>query len=144
MKYEVELGGRFQVDVNYWSGKSKICYEGMELPADGKNTFLLGNEKCAVRGSLFSGVYLCRGTEKALLCKLTWGDYIAGIIPFIVSLIGGYIGAIIGAVSFFVCYKIMPYVRHYPLRLLICIGIAGTVFLLILLLATIFPSAFFD
>ena len=142
MKYEIELNGRFIADINYWTGKTKLSYEGMELTEEGKNTFLLGSEKCIIAGTLFAGVYLCRGDEKVLIAKLSWGDYVAGIIPFLVSLIGGAIGAVLGAICFFVCYKIMPYIKSYIVRLIICLAIASAVFFLILLLAAIFPGLF--
>lgn len=142
MKYDIELNGRFVVDINYWSGKTKLSYEGMDLTEDGKNTFMLGEEKCVIGGSLFSGLYLCRGNDKVLIIKLHWYDYIACILPFIVSLLGNAIGAIIGAVCFAVCYKLMPYIKNYALRLLICLGIAAIVFILIVALAVLFPNLF--
>lgn len=142
MKYEIELEGRFEADINFWNGKATLAYEGMELPQEGKNTFLLGNEKCVIGGTLFSGVYLCRGDKKALIVKLYWYDYIAGILPFLVGLLGGYIGAILGAICFFVIYKMMPYVKNYALRLLICIAIAAVVLIVILALASMFPYLF--
>lgn len=142
MKYEVNINGRFEIDLNYWTGKATAKYEGMELPSDDKNTFMLGSEKCVVGGTLFSGIYFCRGNEKALLAKLFWYDFIAGLIPFIISMIGGMIGAVIGAIAFFVCYKLMPYIKNYFLRLLICIAIAGLVLVIILTIASLFPSLF--
>ncbi len=143
VKYEIELDGRFEVDINYWNGKASLTYEGIELPrGEGKNTFLLGNEKCVIGGTLFSGVYLCRGEKKALISKLYWYDYIAGILPFVVGLLGNYIGAVLGAIAFFLIYKIMPYVKNYVLRLLICVAFAAVVFAIVLFLAGLFPSLF--
>ncbi len=142
MKYEIELDGRFEADINYWNGKAKLSYEGMELPQDGKNTFLLGNEKCVIGGTLFSGVYLCRGEKKALIAKLYWYDYIAGVLPFLVGLLGGYIGAILGAICFFVIYKLMPQIKNYALRLLLCVAIAAVLLVIIVTLASLFPSVF--
>lgn len=143
VKYEIELDGRFEADINFWNGKTALAYEGMELPrTDEKNAFLLGNEKCSIGGTLFSGVYLIRGGKKALIVKLRWYDYIAGILPFLVGLLGGYIGAVIGAICFFVIYKTMPYVKNYALRLLICVAIAAIVLVVILTLASLFPSLF--
>ena len=55
-----------------------------------------------------------------------------------------FIGAALGIVSFFLCYKIMPYVKNFFFRFLICLAIAAALFLIILLLATLFPSLFFD
>lgn len=142
VKYDIELNGHFEVDINYWSGKIKLSYEGMELVEDGKNTFLLGSEKCSVGGSLFAGVYLIRGSRQALIAKLFWYDYIACILPFVAGLPGKLIGAILGIACFFVCYKIMPYVKNYFLRLIICIEIAGLLLVLIVTLAMLFPNLF--
>ncbi|MBR2967395.1 MAG: hypothetical protein IKC35_01290 [Clostridia bacterium] len=142
MKYEVDINGRFEIDLNYWSGKATVKYQGMELPQDGKNTFLLGSEKCVVGGALFSGVYFCRSDKQVLLAKLFWYDFIAGLIPFIISMIGGIIGAVIGAAAFFVCYKLMPYIKNYFLRLLVCVAIAGLVLVVILTIASLFPALF--
>lgn len=142
MKYEVELNGHFEVNINFWSGRCEVSYEGMELKEERKNTFMLGSEEIIIRGSLFSGVCLCRGEQKVVLIKLKWYDYIAEILPFIVSLIGGALGAVFGAIGFFLCYKTMPYVKNYALRLLICVGIAVAVFVIILLIAMLFPSLF--
>ena len=143
VKYEVELNGRFIADINFWSGKATLSYEGMELPeGEGKNTFMLGNETCKIAGALFSGVYLCRGDEKVLLTKLYWYDYVAGILPFLVGLLGQMIGAVLGVACFFVCYKLMPYIKNYALRLAVCILIAAAVFIVIMILAMLFPSLF--
>ena len=143
MQYEIELKGRFTVDINYWSGKTALYYEGMKLNESGKNTFLLGDEECRIAGTLFSGVYLIRSGEQKLIHKLYWYDYIAAILPFIAGLIGNLLGAVLGAICFFLCYKIMPYVKNYFLRLLICVGMAGVVLLIVVLLASFAPSLFF-
>lgn len=143
MKYEIDLNGKFVADINFWNGKCKLKYEGTELCEDGKNTFLLGMEKIEIRGTLFSGVTLIRGDLKALIIKLKWYDYIIGLLPFIVSLIGSFIGALIGAVGAFICYKLMPYLKNFALRALVCVAVASLVFLIVLLLASIFPHLFF-
>ena len=142
MKYEIELNGTFVVDLNFWSGKCKLSYENMELIEDGKNTFYLGSEKVSVGGTLFSGVYLIRGDDRALIAKLHWYDYIACLLPFFVGLIGSYIGAALGIICFFLCYKLMPYVKNVALRMLMCVGIAAAVLLVVLVLATLFPTLF--
>lgn len=142
MKYEIDLNGRFEIDIKFWSGKCSLSYEGMKLPEDGKNTFLLGNEKCNIGGTLFTGVYLCRGNEQRLICKLKWYDYVAAILPFLAGLLGGIIGAALGAACFLVCYKTMPYIKNYVLRLLMCVAIAAAVFGFVWLLAALVPSLF--
>ncbi len=145
VKYEIELDGCFTVDINYWKNKVELFYEDMKLnECEGKkNTFLLGNEECRIGGTLFSGIYLFRGERSALIYKLFWYDYIACILPFIAGLIGSLLGALLGAISFFLCYKLMPYVKNYFLRLLICLGVAGVVLLVVLILASLFPALFF-
>lgn len=145
MKYEIELGGVFTAEINFWKNDVELFYEGMKLnELEGKkHTFMLGNEECRIAGSLFSGIYLIRGEQKTLITKLFWYDYIACILPFAVGLIGNFIGAILGAVSFFLCYKTMPYVKNYFLRLLICLGFAGLTLLIVVVLASFFPALFF-
>ena len=142
MKYQVELNGLFEADINFWSGVAKLSYEGMQLEEESKNTFLLGNEKCVIGGSLFSGVYLCRGNDKVLLVKLRWYDFLIGVLPFLVSLLGSMIGALLGVAGFFVCYKMMPYVKNFFLRLLICLLCAALIFVIIMTVASLFPQLF--
>ncbi len=145
MKYEIELDGTFTVEINYWKNRAELYYEGMKLSGvEGKrNVFSLGNEECRIAGTLFSGIYLCRGEQKALVTKLFWYDYIACILPFVVGLLGNIIGAILGAICFFICYKTVPYVKNYFLRLLICLGVAAGVLLVVVTLASLFPALFF-
>ena len=142
MKYVVDINGRFDIDINFWNGKAKVSYEGMELKGEEKNTFMLGSEKCVVCGSLFSGVFFYRGQTSVMLTKLFWYDYLIGLLPFLVSVLGGLIGAVLGVIGFLVCYKLMPNIKSFWLRLLICIAVAGIVFLIIMSLASLFPALF--
>lgn len=143
MRYVVDMQGKFEVDINYWTGKAKVSYEGMELTeTDEKNVFMLGNEKCSVAGTPFRGVYFSRGSQTVLLTLLRWYDYVAGLLPFFVSLIGGAMGALFGAIGFFVCYKTMPSIKNFFLRLVVCILVSAAVLALILTLASLVPSLF--
>lgn len=143
MKFEVELNGKFTVDINFWASKCRsMNYEGMELSQSEKNTFRLGNDKCFVRGTLFSGVYLYREKESALILRMKWYDYVALILPFIVGMLGGLLGGLLGVACFFVCYKTCAYLRNFFLRLLVCLAIAGALFVTIVTLAAAFPVLF--
>lgn len=143
MRYNVENGGNFIVEINYWKNTCDVWYETVKLNEVDKKTYELGNEKIVVTGTPFAGLYLYRGGKKSLIFMLKWYDYIACVLPVIVCMIfGTYIGFALGACLSVLDYKIMPYVKSYLLRLLISIGLAAVGFVVITLLAMAFPFLF--
>lgn len=143
MRYYVENDGQFTVEINFWKNTCDVWYETVKLNEVDKKTYELGKEKIVVTGTPFSGLYLYRGGKKSLIFMLKWYDYVACVLPVLVCMIfGSYIGFALGTVLSVLNYKIMPYVKSYPLRLLISMGFATVGFLIVALLAWAFPTLF--